>query len=173
MLFHCNNGRMNAPQCYVIRTMHVLFSVSLLLLGSGLGLSEGTRPSVACRKWGKSLKQLAFKPGPPKSKKCQLLNSQSPLSLQILVMQLLMFKSDVLTYPKSDPIPLQFKLSFFYSLNSYQISLAYGLQLAKKCIHTKQQDTAILREDGLSFKYKHHATIQNEIFLEVNFTLSL
>jgi hypothetical protein len=30
-----------------------------------------------CRKWGKSLKQLAFRPEPPKSKKCQLLNSQS------------------------------------------------------------------------------------------------
>jgi len=27
-------------------------------------------------------------------------------------MQLLTFKSDVLTYPKSDPIPLQFKFSF-------------------------------------------------------------
>jgi len=68
---------MTAPQCYVIYTMCVLFSVSLLLLRSGLGLPEGTIPSVACRKWGKSLKQLAFRPGPPKSKNCQLLNSQS------------------------------------------------------------------------------------------------
>jgi len=58
-----------------------LVSVSLLLLGSGLGLPEGTIPSVACRKWGKSLKQLAFRPVPPKSKKCQLLNSQSLSSM--------------------------------------------------------------------------------------------
>jgi hypothetical protein len=41
----------------------------------------------------------------------------------------------------------------------------------KKITHTKQQDTVILREDGLSLKYKYHAAIQNEIFLEVNFTL--
>jgi hypothetical protein len=57
--------------------MRVLFSVSLLLLGSGLGLPEGTTLSVACRKRGKLLKQVAFRPGLPKSKKCQLLNSQS------------------------------------------------------------------------------------------------
>jgi hypothetical protein len=50
------------------------------------------------------------------------------------------------------------------------MSLAKSLQLAKKFIHTKQQDTANLREDCLSFKCKYHATIQNEIFLEVNFT---
>jgi len=53
------------------------------------------------------------------------------------------------------------------------MSLVQSLQLVKKIIHTKQQDTAILREDGLSFKYKYHAAIQNEIFLEVNFTLTL
>jgi hypothetical protein len=51
------------------------------------------------------------------------------------------------------------------------MSLAYSLQLAKKLIHTKQHDTVILREDCLSFKYKCPATIQNEIFLEVNFIL--
>jgi hypothetical protein len=73
-------------------------------------------------------------------------------------MQLLTFKSDILAYPESDP---QFKFSFFYSLNSYQMSLAYSLQLAQKLTHTKQQDTSILREDGLSFKFKYHATIQN------------
>jgi hypothetical protein len=51
------------------------------------------------------------------------------------------------------------------------MSLPLSLQLAKKFIHAKEQDTAILREDGLSFKYKYHATMQNEIFLEVHFTL--
>jgi len=28
-LFHCNNGRTNAPHCYVIRTLAVLFHSSL------------------------------------------------------------------------------------------------------------------------------------------------
>jgi hypothetical protein len=31
MLFHCKNGCMNAPQCYVIRTLLVLLKVSLFL----------------------------------------------------------------------------------------------------------------------------------------------
>ena len=26
LLFHCNNGCTNAPQCYVIRTLRILFS---------------------------------------------------------------------------------------------------------------------------------------------------
>ena len=28
LLFHCNNGSKNAPQCYVIRTLAVLFSLA-------------------------------------------------------------------------------------------------------------------------------------------------
>jgi len=31
LLFHCNNGYKNAPQCYVIRTLPVLFYNTLLI----------------------------------------------------------------------------------------------------------------------------------------------
>jgi len=83
-------------------------------------------------------------------------------------MQLLTFKSDILTYPKSDP-PVQ--IQFFLLSKFIPDVISIQSTTSKKLTHTKQQDTAILREDGLSFKFKYHATIQNEIFLEVNFTL--
>jgi hypothetical protein len=72
--------------------------------------------TLSClQKVRKNIKTASLQPSgllKVKSVNCSTLSS-SPLSLQILVMQLLTFKSDILTYPKSDPIPLQFEFSFF------------------------------------------------------------